>query len=100
MEALIEVMEQVGNEPFDIKSYPKYIKLCEEQDSATLDALKDDNESDSEDGNDVGGPLAAEARGTMVNAMAATAGMFTFPSLSGDLPIFDLRLIYIRPPLY
>jgi len=94
MEALIEVMEQVGNAPFDIKSYPKYIKLCEEQDSATLDASKDDNEANSGDGNDVGGPLAAEARGAMVNAMAVTAGMFTFPSLSGDLPILDLRLIY------
>jgi hypothetical protein len=47
MEALIEVMEQVGNAPFDIKSYPKYIKLCEEQDSATLGASKDNNEADS-----------------------------------------------------
>jgi hypothetical protein len=78
MEALIDIMEQVGNAPFDIKSYPKYIKLCEEQDSTTLDASKGDDTVDSDDGNDVGGPLAAEARGTMVNAMAATSGTFAF----------------------
>lgn len=78
MEALIEIMEQVGNAPFDIKSYPKYIKLCEEQDSVTVDASKGGNAVDSDDGNDVEGPLAAEARVAMVNAMAATAGMFTF----------------------
>lgn len=77
-------MEQVGNAPFDIKSYPKYIKLCEEQDSATVDASKGDNTVDSDDENDVGGPLAAEARGTMVNAMAATASTFmlTFHSIT------------------
>lgn len=73
MEALVEVMEQVGNAFYDVKLYPRYIRLCTEQDAASADVSKEDNDDNSDDFSDIGGALAAQARSTMVNAMGATA---------------------------
>lgn len=63
-------MEQVGNAPYDINLYPKYIKLAGEQDKATSTNDTDDEEEEGL------GPLGLEASSTMVNAMAATSGSY------------------------
>ena len=68
MEAFIECMEQVGNTPYDVNLYPKYIKLAGEQDKASSNA---DDEAEEQEQL---GPLGAEACSTMVSAMAATSG--------------------------
>lgn len=64
-------MEQVGNAPYDINLYPKYIKLAGEQDSAA--SVNDGTEEEEEE---TLGSLGAEARGTMVSAMAATSDVW------------------------
>jgi hypothetical protein len=75
MEALIECMEQVGNSPYDVNLYPRYIKLAGEQDNAARNESTNDRESVSErEESDELGPLGAEACGTMTSAMAATSG--------------------------
>jgi hypothetical protein len=75
MEALIECMEQVGNSPYDIKLYPKYIKLAGEQDNTSINESTDDADAVSEKEETDGlGPLGAEACSTMTSAMAATSG--------------------------
>jgi len=81
MEELIECIEQVGNSPYDIKLYPKYIKLAGQQDNATVNEGAD-SASETERSDELG-PLGAEACGTMTSAMAATSGQ----SLPVTLPV-------------
>jgi hypothetical protein len=75
MEALIECMEQVGNSPYDVNLYPRYIKLAGEQDNAARNESNDDGDGVSEhEESDELGPFGAEACSAMTSAMAATSG--------------------------
>lgn len=80
MEALIGVMEQIGNTPFDVKAYPKYIKLCKEQEASSSNASNGYESENDATQNDGDGPLTSEARGMMVNALGATAGRLSLLS--------------------
>lgn len=83
MDRFIELLEKIGNAPFDVKAYPEYIQLCEKQDSEAESSSKvqtkplDDDESDDEE-RFIPGPLATDARATMVAALAATGGTSCF----------------------
>ena len=73
MEGISEALELVSSNPYDIKNYPKCIKLCSEQDAATSN---DTDEHSIAVGVDEGGALAAEVRGMMVSAVGATSSEF------------------------
>jgi hypothetical protein len=83
MEGFMELLEKIGNAPFDIRPYPAYIQLCEKQDADTkadskppVDPLDDEESEDEEQS--VPGPLATDARMTMVQVLAATNGASRF----------------------
>jgi hypothetical protein len=59
-------MEQVGNSPYDVKLYPKYIKLAWEQDNVARNESTNDTDGVSGHGesNELS-PLGAEACSTV-----------------------------------
>jgi hypothetical protein len=74
MEELVEVVEKVGNAPFQISSYPKYILLSAEQDAASSEGVEEKDQPSNGDEITIEGPLAADACSTMVSALGATSG--------------------------
>ncbi|PVF92511.1 hypothetical protein CPB86DRAFT_769315 [Serendipita vermifera] len=73
---LLEVIEKVGNKPFQISNYPQYILLSKEQDAASSGEAVEEYQPSNDTEITVEGPLTADACSTMISALGATSDVW------------------------